>query len=234
MTKTKIDVIITTYNGSKHIEKLLKSIENQTYKDYCCYVIDDNSSDDTVTIIKENFPWVKLIEQYKNAGPSKNRNIAIKTGESPYIITLDDDTYIKDPNWFQMALEIIENNHQIGQIATMIVSGYDNDLLLDCGSKNRGGIFHNLHKDEVLSKHLKSRLVLGACTAGSVLKRDVFNKIGGFDSKYYYLAEDLDLSLRVNLSGYNVVYIPELMVYHYESQSMGKRQARKRLSIYKE
>jgi len=170
---------------------------------------------------------VIVLEQEKNSGPAKNRNVAISKGKNPYIITFDDDVYLEDPEWFKKALSIMEKNPQVGQLATTIFSGFDKDILLDCGlMQNKigfGGIYHNLNKKDVLGKHKISRLVLGACTAGSVIRRDVFEKVNGFDPKYYYLAEDLDLSLRIHLSGYDVRYSPELVVYHYEHQAMNKR-----------
>ncbi len=222
----KIDIIIPTYNGANHIPRLLESISNQTYSGYECFVIDDNSRDDTVSIIREQFPWVKLIVQSHNNGPSKNRNIAIRSGHSPYIVIFDDDTYLKDPEWLTKALNKIERDPGIGQLASMIVSGFDQNILLDCGIVKEdylfGGICYNQHKKDVSGKYETPRRVLGACSAGTILRRDVFEKVGGFDPKYFYPVEDLELSLRIHLTGYDVIYEPSLITYHFESQAMGK------------
>lgn len=237
MDNKKIDIIITTYNSSQYIAKLLLSIKQQDYSQYNCFIIDDASLDDTVKIVKEGFPWVKLIVQRKNHGPSKNRNIAISMGSAPYIVVLDSDVFLSDTSWLSKALKIMENKQNIGQVASMIVSGYDEDILLDCGIKGEhpffGGIYHKKNKNDVLGKHQISRRVLGACTAGTILRRDVFEKIGGFDSKYYYLAEDLDLSLRIHLLGYDVIYDPCLVCPHFESQAMGKRARLKNYLYYR-
>jgi len=113
----------------------------------------------------------------------------------------------------------------------MIVSGFEPKILLDCGIlKNHylfGGVFHNQGSKEVQDRHKKGRRVLGACSAGTVLRRDLLEAIGGFDGKYFYPAEDLDVSLRVHLAGYDVRYEPSLVVFHYESQAMGKSLSRK-------
>jgi N-acetylglucosaminyl-diphospho-decaprenol L-rhamnosyltransferase len=221
-----VDIIIPTYNGAAHIPKLLDSIKKQTYRNYNCFVIDDFSKDNTVAIVKENYPWAHLIEQTQNNGPAKNRNIAIGLGNSPYIVIFDDDTYLQDVNWLEKAIRKMENNSRIGQLAAMIISGYDENILLDCGISSSGyifgGLFHQKFIDQVGGKHLITRLALGACSAGTVLRRDVFEKAGGFDSKYYYPVEDLDLSLRIHLMGYDVIYEPSLITYHFESQAMGK------------
>ncbi|MCK4715492.1 MAG: glycosyltransferase family 2 protein [Candidatus Marinimicrobia bacterium] len=231
MEDTKIDIIIPTYNGANHIPKLLESIRNQTYSHYNCFVIDDNSKDNTVQIITNRFPWVKLIKQFNNNGPAKNRNIAIRSGYSPYIVIFDDDTYLEDSEWLDKAIKKMEENPNIGQLASMIVSGFDKDILLDCGIIEEdclfGGICHNQQKKDVSGKYEIPRRVLGACSAGTILRRDVFKKAGGFDPKYFYPVEDLDLSMRIHLTGYDVIYEPSLITYHFESQAMGKTIKRK-------
>ncbi len=228
---TKIDIIIPTYNGANHIPKLLESIRNQTYSHYNCFVIDDNSKDNTVQIITNRFPRVKLIKQSNNNGPAKNRNIAIRSGYSPYIVIFDDDTYLEDSEWLNKAIKKMEENPNIGQLASMIVSGFDKDILLDCGIIEEnclfGGICHNQQKKDVSGKYEIPRRVLGACSAGTILRRDVFEKAGGFDPKYFYPVEDLDLSMRIHLTGYDVIYEPSLITYHFESQAMGKTIKRK-------
>ena len=226
-----IDIVIPTYNGAGHISKLLEAIERQTYRNYKCFVIDDFSKDNTVAIVRENYPWVRLIRQKKNNGPAKNRNIAIGMGNSPYVAIFDDDTYLKDEKWLEKAKKKMEDNPNIGQLAAMIISGYDENILLDCGISGSGyvfgGLFYQEAIDQVCGKHLIPRVALGACSAGTILRRDVFEKAGGFDSKYYYPVEDLDLSLRIHLLGYDVIYEPSLTVYHFESQAMGKNSRRK-------
>lgn len=225
------DIIVPTYNGSKHIPKLLTSILGQKGVRYTCYVIDDHSSDNTVEIIQQDFPWVTVIKQLQNLGPSHNRNIAIDAGSNPYVVIFDDDTYLEDAEWLLKALSFMEQNPKVGQLAAMIVSGFDKQLLLDCGIRKNfyqfGGIFHNENSENVAGKHLTPRQVLGACSAGTVLRRDLFQLIGGFDAQYFYPGEDLDLSLRLHLAGYNVWYVPSLVVYHYESQAMGKSLSKK-------
>jgi GT2 family glycosyltransferase len=226
-----IDIVIPTYNGSGHISKLLDSIKKQTYRNYSCFVIDDFSKDNTAAIVKENYSWVHLIEQDQNNGPARNRNIAIALGKSSYIAIFDDDTFLKDPDWLEKAVRKMEDNPNIGQLAAMIISGYDENILLDCGITGRGyifgGLFHQENIDQVDRKHLRSRLTLGACSASTVLRRDVFEQAGGFDSKYFYPTEDLDLSLRIHLLGYDVIYEPSLIAYHFESQAMGKNHQHK-------
>ncbi len=231
-----IDIVIPTYNGAKHLPGLLASISRQSYTKYRCFVIDDNSQDNCVDIIKQKFPWVELIERSSNCGPAENRNYAIRLGAGEYIVVFDDDVYLEDSKWLEKAVEVMEANPEVGQLASMILNGFNPEVLLDCGLERHGclfgGRFHNVEIVNASSKHLLSSNVLGACSAGTIFRRKLFEEIGGFDQDYFYPAEDLDLSLRIILAGYDVRYEPSLVTYHYESQAMGKVIERK-MYMYK-
>lgn len=226
-----LDIVVPTYNGANHLPRLLASIEKQSYSNYKCFVIDDCSTDETVKLVREQFPWVHLITQPENYGPAINRNVAVDAGNNPYVVIFDDDTYLEDRDWLAKGLQYMEENPAVGQLGAMIISGFAPDILLDCGIlQNRylfGGIFHNQDSRQVQGKHLNERRILGACSAGTILRRDLLEMIGGFDGKYFYPVEDLDVSLRVHLAGYDVRYEPSLVVFHYESQAMGKSLSRK-------
>lgn len=229
--QTGCDIIIPTYNGSAHLPRLLESISRQSFRNFECFVIDDNSSDITVALVRRDFPWVHLIAQPVNMGPAHNRNVAIAAGSSPYIVIFDDDAYLDDVDWLGKAIARMEADPGVGQLAAMIVNGFDPEILLDCGiAKNWylfGGIFHNVRQQDARGKHTEARAVLGACSAGTILRRTLFDLVGGFDAGYFYPCEDLDLSLRIHLAGSSVCYEPGLKVFHYESQAMGKSLARK-------
>lgn len=184
-----------------------------------------------MTLVRQDFPWVTVLAQPANMGPAHNRNVAIAAGSNPYIVIFDDDAYLDDIDWLEKAVAYMEAKPEVGQLAAMIVNGFDPEILLDCGIVKNwylfGGLFHNVREQDAAGKHDTARVVLGACSAGTILRRDLFNLIGGFDAGYFYPCEDLDLSLRIHLAGFSVRYEPRLKVYHYESQAMGKSLARK-------
>ncbi len=224
----RIDIIIPTYNGGKRLVPLLESIQKQTYREYACFVIDDGSPESCAEYIMERFPWVRFIQQTANYGPAHNRNLAAGRGSSPYICLFDDDIYLPDPDWLGKAHTIMSENENIGQIATRIMSAYDEEVLIDCGIHEEPaglfkGVFARKHVDHVFGKHLTKRPVLGACSASSMVRRDVFERVRGFDAKYYYFAEDLDLSIRIYLAGYDIVYCPSLSSCHMQSATMRER-----------
>lgn len=86
MSGKKIDIVIPTYNGAGHIARLLESVKAQTLDDYECFVVDDNSEDSTADIVSDRFPWVTLLRQPRNRGPSANRNRAVTAGAIPPLL----------------------------------------------------------------------------------------------------------------------------------------------------
>ena len=91
--KPYVDIIIPNYNKSDHIEETINSVINQTYKNWFLYIIDDNSSDNSLEKINKylNFENVKIITLKKNKGPAFARNYGMRVSKSKYISFLDSD-----------------------------------------------------------------------------------------------------------------------------------------------
>lgn len=86
MPKTKVTVIIPTKNEEKNITSCLKNLQKQTYKNLEVIVVDNQSTDDTLTQLKTNFSWVKTIKLNKNLGFAKAINKGVKIAQSKYIL----------------------------------------------------------------------------------------------------------------------------------------------------
>ena len=96
-SKSLIDIIVPAFNSDNYIEKTLDSVFNQTFQDYKIYVIDDNSSDGTSSILKKLGSKINLIKLKKNKGPAFCRNIGMRVSNSNYLCFLDsDDLWTKD------------------------------------------------------------------------------------------------------------------------------------------
>ncbi len=226
-----VDVVVPTFNGQDHLPGLLASLSRQTCRDFTCTVIDDCSPRPMNPLLEKSFPMARFIRQTRNMGPAHNRNVAAAMGSSPFIAVFDDDTFLEDAHWLDKALELMRADPGLGQAGAMILNGFDPDVLLDCGIERVGlvfgGRYHGCRIDQINAEHLRPRRVLGVCSAGMIMRRDVFERVGGFDASYYYPCEDLDLSLRMHLAGFDVRYEPSLVVHHLESQAMGRSLERK-------
>jgi len=214
-----VDIIITTRNNESILRKNLESIAQQTFSGYQCYVIDDCSDDDTITMLKDEFPRVKVLKNKKRKGPSHNRNIAITKGKAPFIVTLDDDVELTS-NWLKEMVESISLSPVIGVVGSQLRFFNSKDTLNGIGgvfgADGLGGdLFFNTPIKEVENLIEKPMRIVYACSAAMIMRRDAFEKAGGFDSIYFYLAEDYDLGLRINFCGYLVEYNPKAIAYHH-------------------
>lgn len=119
----KISVILTTFNVEKYIKKCIDSILSQTFKDYELIIIDDGSSDDTIKILKRNYPHLTIIEN-NHMGVAKCRNLALSKAKGKYVCILDSDDYFEED-----MLEIMYNKMEQFNADVAISSAYKFDDL---------------------------------------------------------------------------------------------------------
>ena len=218
MSGLLVDIVVTTKNNASVLREALASIEKQVFSAYQCYVVDDCSTDDTVNMVERDFPAVHLIKANRRTGPSGNRNHAIALGSAPFIVTLDDDVVLT-PDWLKEMVEFISFSPSIGSVGSQLrywdqpgrLNGVGGVLGHDGVA---GDLFFNTDLSEVIDVIGRPLRILYAYTAAMIMRREAFEKAGRFDPSYFYLAEDLDLGIRMYFRGYLVVYNPKAIAYH--------------------
>lgn len=218
MSGPLVDIIVTTRDNAPVLREALASVEKQTFSDYRCYVVDDCSTDDTGAMVAREFPWVQFIESPTRNGPSKNRNRAIAMGNALFVVTLDDDVVLT-PDWLKEMVEFISFSSSIGAVGSQLRYGQEPDKLNGIGGfLGYNGIgaelCFNANLSEVDGMVSRPIRILYACSAATIMRRGAFERAGSFDPSYFYLAEDLDLGIRMNFCGYVVVYNPKAIAYH--------------------
>ena len=93
--KKKVTVVIPNYNGMKYLKTCLDALARQVMTDFDTIVVDNASADESCVFIKEQYPWVKLIQLDKNTGFSGGVNVGIKAAKTPYVILLNNDTEVE-------------------------------------------------------------------------------------------------------------------------------------------
>lgn len=214
-----VDIVVTTKNNCKSLYFLLDSIRNQDFSDYNCWVVGDNSTDGTRDMVKKEFPWVNLITVSKTGGPAGNRNLAIRRGNAPFIVTLDDDVLLEF-NWLSRMLKCICFSKRIGIVGSQLRFISSPDKINSAGGCfGEGGfagdiLFDKSVKEFELLFNFPYYRVLFVCSAAMIMRREAYKESGGFDSSYFYFAEDYDLALRINLLGYLVLTNKEAVAHH--------------------
>ena len=223
MGEEKVSIIIVNWNGKEFLKSCLKSIFNQTYSNFEVIVVDNHSFDESVDFIKDNFPDVKIIELDKNYGFAKAANIGIKKATGKYILILNNDIILQ-PDSLEKMVKFMNERKDVGIIQPKVVIS-SIEKLDNCGSffTDFGWPYHRcLYRDPNIPEANVELPVCSAYGACMLIRREVFEKIGLFDEKYFMYGEELDLCCRAWLSGYKVYYVPRTTVFHVKGGSVRK------------
>lgn len=109
----KVDIVICTSNNIILLGKVLDSVNNQTFKSYACWVVNDLGDIKISEFVNNNYPWVNYIATTSRNGAAENRNLAIVKGKSEYVVTLDDDVVLGE-KWLEKVVKFMENYKDVG------------------------------------------------------------------------------------------------------------------------
>ena len=201
----KVSVIIPTFNRFSLISRAIDSVLNQTIKPFEIIVVDDGSSDNTSTFIKNNYKSVKLIKQ-KNLGVSKARNVGIKNSSGDWIALLD-----SDDEWKKNKLEV--------QIKSL--SEYDyysvchtNEIWIRNGIRVNQKKRHQKYGGDIFDKCLD---ICRISPSSIIFKKNIINDVGWFDEGLS-ICEDYDLWLRIT-ANFKILFIDKPLVIKYGGHS---------------
>jgi GT2 family glycosyltransferase len=220
----KISIVIVNWNGKKYIRQCLRSIIASNYpKDKLEIIVVDNASNDgSDQIIAREFPEVILIRNEQNLGFCEANNIGIRHSKGNVIVLLNNDTFVHN-EWLNEIVKIINDPH-VGIVGCRLLYP-DGKIIQSCGCKELfpGYWIHiaaGLTIDEFrMEKEFEVDYVCGAAMA---VKRELFDKIGLLDSRFFSYVEDVDICYRARSAGYKVIIAPKAIVYHHSSASWKK------------
>ncbi len=229
-----ISIIIVNYNVKEFVLNLISSIEKSSKNLAVEVIIVDNaSSDGSVELIRNRFPNVKLIVNSENIGFGKANNQGIEIAKGKFILFLNPDTVLKEDTLHKM-VDFLNSNPKIG-MATCKVLNPDGSLQLACRRSyptpwvsftKIAGLSKIFPKSKIFAQYNLTYLPENAtyevdAISGSFmfLKREILDKVKGFDSDFFMYGEDLDLCYRVRENGYKIFYFYETEIIHYKGES---------------
>lgn len=220
---SKISVVIPNYNGKDFLDICLKSLANQTFSAEEVIVVDNNSSDGSIELLKSKFPWVKTIELDNNYGFSKAINIGISSAKGEFIFLLNNDTEV-DSLCLEVLNNVLDQYLEADFFAVKMLFFNKRNIINDVGDVfSVYALAHQRGKDEVDKGQYDNReFVFGACAGAALYRKKMLNEIGGMDEDFYAYLEDVDLSFRAQISGHKCVFIPEAIVYHVDGGTSKK------------
>jgi len=196
-------IVIVNWNGGKKLYNCLKSLRMTDYRNYKVIVLDNASTDDSVRIIKK-FKEVILIKSKINLGFTAGSNIlykfAFKKFSPKYICNMNNDIMTIQPNWLSLMVSELEKEKSRGICGNKLLfpDGRLQLLYLDRHPKEY------TEKDNGRYDFIKEVSAVGG--ANILIKKDVFDKIGGTDENYFYGPDDIDYCYRARKKGFKIVY----------------------------
>lgn len=213
----KVSVVIVTYNSLKWIEQCIDSIIKSTIP-CTIIVVDNNSSDETVLYLRNNFEKeVLLVESNENLGFGKGNNLGIKKAieiNSDYVFLLNQDTII-EPILIEKLVLAASNNPQFGIISPIHLNYEGNDLehyfsTYVSINKTPNFLFDHIIKDQ--AKDIYETNFVNA--AAWLIPRNVFKKVGGFDPVFWHYGEDDNFGQRIKYHGFKIGIVPQVYIKH--------------------
>lgn len=197
----------------------LHTLLKTDYPNYDVVVVDNASTDGSLTEVKNTFgsdSRINLIENRENVGHSEGCNIGARIARGRYIVFLDNDIEFEDDRWLGELVKVMETDSLIGLAQAKIVLAQDKRCLdCVCVAIDALGTWAATYgsRKETFNENQE---ILAASSGCCIVRKEVFNQLGGFDSDYFIYDDDTDLSLRVRLTGYRVVFVYSAVVIHRE------------------
>ena len=217
----EVSIIIASFNTKELLKECLYSIfKDKSSSQWEVVVVDNGSSDASVTMIKSKFPQVRLIENRCNLGFATAQNQGLKSSHGKYILFLNSDTIVTG-GVINSLVQLLASNTDVGLVSPKMVNK-DHSIQPSC--------FHFpsvintikaywLGKKELVAKYAPASdepvCVDAVVGAAMMLPSVVAKDLGGFDQKYFFYFEDLDLCRRLKQKGWLVVFNPKEVIIHH-------------------
>ncbi len=229
-----LSIIIVNWNTRQITADCLRSIqETAGALQYEVIVVDNASSDGSPAMIREQFGWVKLIENQDNPGFAGANNQGMAVSQGRYLLLLNSDTIVK-PGALQAAMQFMDGHPEVGLCGIRLLNP-------DGSFQTSHAPFPNLLSEFLIATTLGRRLlnpyyptprpgandsaqevdwVVGAFM---LLRREVYEKVGGMDTTYWMYSEETDWCYRIKQAGFRIFYLPEIAIIHIGGASTRQR-----------
>ena len=215
MSSPRISVIIVNYNGKELLQKCLESLFKIDYNNFEVILVDNNSTDGSMEFVIKNHPNVIVVKLDSNKGFAEPNNIGAKIAKGEYLLFLNNDT-ITTTNFISEMIKVLEKDEKIAICQSLLLKPDGNiDSSGDFIDK-MGIVYNSKTKTDEIREISSAR---GACM---LMRKKIFDKLGGFDEKFFFSFEDVDLGWRSWILGYKTVVVPQSIVYHSAGKTSSK------------
>ncbi len=217
-----VAVVILNYNGSKLLQQFLPSVLSSTYTFATIYVVDNGSTDDSISVMNQFFPQVMLINLSSNLGFAKGYNEALKKIDADIYVLLNSDVEVT-PGWIEPVVAMYQQNPKLGVAQPKILNQINKNKFDYAGGAGgfidkfgfpfaKGRVFDTIETDE--GQYNQSAEVFWASGCAMFVRSKLYHALDGLDEYFFAHQEEIDFCWRVQLSGYKLWACNDSVVYH--------------------
>jgi GT2 family glycosyltransferase len=243
-----LSVIIISYNVRYFLEQCLISVRRASENLDCeVFVVDNNSTDGSCSMVSREFPEMILIRNNENRGFSAANNQALKSASGRYILLLNPDTIVEE-NTFRSCISFMDNHPDAGATGVRMING-KGKLLPESKRAlptprtaffKMSGLSFLFPKSRFFNRYYLGHLDNLETTKADIisgafmfLRSDAVKKTGLLDEEFFMYGEDVDYSYRLQKAGYNNYYFPGAKIIHYKGESTKKENLNTVVNFYK-
>jgi len=232
-----VSIVTVSFNTRDLLQRTLESVRKSIKRlQYEVIIVDNNSGDGSVEMVREQFPEVILLTNSNNIGISRANNQGAARARGKYILFLNPDTVVND-NAVDELVEFLEHDKEAGAVGCKLLNE-DGSLQRSCGRfpklsielATRTMLNRLFPKNAWLNQHKlvgwdysTVREVEWATTACLLVRKEIFDALSGFDENIFIFYDDLEFCLRIHKAGSKVLFYPNVSVYHYHGGSWRSR-----------
>lgn len=230
----KVGIVIVNYNGERYQNDAIRSLYSMANNDFDIIVVDSASSDNSITMLREEFPEVHIIECDENVGVAKGNNIGIKyciDNGYEYSLLMNNDIEVNE-----LLLNELLNKADTNTVTVPKIYFYEpNNLLWFAGGKmswNKGTSFHVGMREYDKDEYNTEKYIDYSPTCCMLIHNSIFEKIGLIDETVFMYFDDTDLCVRLIDNGIKILYVPAAYMWHKVSSSTGGENSKVSMYYY--
>ena len=226
----KVAIVILNWNGAKMLEKYLPTVLNYSRDEATVYVADNASTDDSLELLRRDFPDVRLILLEQNWGFAEGYNKALQQVDAEYYLLLNSDIEVTH-HWLTPLIEYMDVHQEVAACQPKLLSIFDRDRFEYAGASGgyldrygypfcRGRIFETVEDDN--GQYDYATEILWATGAALMIRSKDYWEVGGLDGRFFAHNEEIDLCWRLCIRGRKLYCLPESYVFHVGGGTLPK------------
>ena len=215
-----VSIVIVNFNGDGFLLECLESVFIQTHRNFEVILVDNNSTDGSVSSVTKRYPEIKIIKNKFNYGYAGGANIGIKNSRGDYVVVLNTDVVVSE-NWLENLARTMENDGAIGACSSFLLSSVNRNIIDTLGIKDLGRDLDAVQYGRGQSRReFKNGIeIFSVSGAAACYRKKALENAGYFDEAYFGYWEDCDISWRMRLKGWKCVVSSRAVAFHVKNAS---------------